>query len=424
MRAVKDIRRSIAHAPVDTLPKADAAVLHDLLGQLAEDARPPRVPWGIVTTIMRIPGARFAVAAVVLLLVGLVIGRLVDLTGPAYALEQTIAATRDMRWFHFEYGARTAERPPLREAWVERGPDGRVENIRVDYYAPDKEGRWGLYMVTVWRQGLAQDWHRQNNTLKTFTDENFTAAMLRFADRYDPKGALEHLGALQAKGRVVVEIPPPGGRPSLIVVTATYEPNTFLTEGTSPAMREVFLVDPESKLIQSVTVHAWRDGAYKESGTWWYRDYNEPFAPGTFDIDTVVPADAHRVDVTATAFGLEQGDLTKEQIAVKIVRDLFEALIAKDYDRAIRVYGVWHTNPETRAATWNLLRSLNVRRIVSIGDPLPPPPMLHMSALRVPCIIEIQKDGQVVEVQLDELYAAPVLGHRDRWHVFGALGPK
>ncbi|OHB62871.1 MAG: hypothetical protein A2Y77_00195 [Planctomycetes bacterium RBG_13_62_9] len=176
-------------------------------------------------------------------------------------------------------------------------------------------------------------------------------------------------------------------------------------------------------LIRSVEISTWRDGAYVSCGLWRYCDYNEPFDPALFDLEDEVPTDVTRIDLATLDFGLEQNGLTKEQCAVNIVRALFEALIAEDYDKAIKIYGIWHTNPETKPATWECIKNLNVVRIVSIGDPLPPLPMAHMTSLRVPCTIEVQKEGQTVQVQLDQLSASPVLGNSRRWHVYGKINP-
>jgi hypothetical protein len=407
--------RRIEELVVNLRHPADAAMHNRILGHLLDtwrqrqeqrSAHQRSAPW---ETLMRKPITKFSLAATAILAAALVVPLLTTSSTPAYALEQTIDATRNMRWFHLKY-CRAADDDTLqREAWVERGDDGHVRNVRVNFS--------GQNVTEVWRQGHLETWNRGNNTLRLLEDEYSTAIMVRFAERYDPKGAIEHLRRMEGEGKVQVEVKPSRGGVRPVVVAATYEPNTFLVDHPSPPVRELYLVDPQSKLLQSVEVYLLQDGVSSPAGVWRYCDYNQPFEPGIFDLESELPPDIKRIDINqATAgLGVERGDLTKEEIALKVVRDFLEALIAEDYDEALRIYV--DMDAERKAALRPRLENWHVVRIVAIGTPLPPPPPTAPGALRVPCTVEVQTESQAVEVRRGTLYACPVPGHNDHWCV-------
>jgi hypothetical protein len=89
---------------------------------------------------------------------------------------------------------------------------------------------------------------------------------------------------------------------------------------------------------------------------------NKPIDPKVFDLD--LPEDVVRSDWIKRPPGLVNGGLTKEQMATKVAREFFEALIAKDYDKAGLIYsGI----PAERMKA--VFGRLNVLRIVEIGTP-------------------------------------------------------
>ncbi len=405
--------RSIEMLVANLRHPADAGTHDRILGHLLDtwkrhqEQRSAGLRPTLWEILMRKRITKFGLAATAILVVTLLASLLTTSSTPAYALDQTVEATRNMRWFHLKYGRARDDDTLQREAWVERGDDGQVRNVRVNFCEQN--------MTEVWRQGHLETWNRGNNTLLLGEDEYSNAMMVRFADRYDPKGAIEHLRRMEGEGKVRVEVEQSsdGVRPAL--VTATYEPNTFLVDRPCPAVRELFFVDPGSKLLQSVEIYLLKDGAPSPAGVWRYCDYNQPFEPGIFDLQSELPADIKRIDINqATAgLGVERGGLTKEEIAIKVVRDFFQALIARDYDEALRIYG--DTDAARKAALRRRFENWHVVRIVAIDAPLPPPPQTATGTLRVPCTIEVQKDGQTVEVQRCTLYPCPVLGHNDHW---------
>lgn len=82
-----------------------------------------------------------------------------------------------------------------------------------------------------------------------------------------------------------------------------------------------------------------------------------------------------------------QGNLSDEEIAIEVVRQFFQAMIAKDFVKATKLYeGLSYEYAEKEFGKSNYLR------IVSIGKPIP-----YKRGFRVPCTIEIEMDGKVIQ---------------------------
>jgi hypothetical protein len=195
-------------------------------------------------------------------------------------------------------------------------------------------------------------------------------------------------------------------------------PNIFITEGTSPQMREIASVDHVTKLVTSIELYKLKDGEYVGCGVWEYPDYDTLFEPGIFNLEGEAPADVKRLDLMTLDIGLEQTDLTKKEIAVKVVRSFLQALIAKDYDRAIKIYG--YEDPDEKEGLLKSFEKLNIVRIISIDEPITPRLEFDSQGrLKVPCKVELEEDGQIIEWQIEDVFAQRVTGHPNRWRVEG-----
>jgi hypothetical protein len=271
-------------------------------------------------------------------------------------------------------------------------------------------------MVAVWKEGRTQYWTKKKKTLKFFEDAIYTKKMVGFARRYDPTRTVENMYDLERKGDVEIEIQEPANKTDPIILTCTYLPNTFITEGTSPQMREIVFIDQATKLVTSIELYELKNGKYVGKGIWEYPDYDTLFEPGIFDLEGEVPANVKRLDLMTLDIGLEQTDLTKKEIAVKVVRGFLQALIAKDYDRVVKIYG--YEDPDEKEELLKRFEKLNVVRIISIDDPI----TLHFDGrgeFEVPCKVELEEDGQIIEWQIEDVFAQRVIGHPNRWCVKG-----
>ena len=354
--------------------------------------------------------ARLSQAAVIALALAAsagLIGLLNKSAGPLYALEQTIDAVKDIRYFHFQYLGDSDEL--LKEAWIEYDPNNSVRNVRVDFYG----GRIGTRATMVWSPAATQYWQPDTNDLFIYDDQEYTDKVLFFVRRYDPKQAIPYLQERAQHGGIEIEIGQPVNNTDPILVTVTYEPNTYMIDRPKPRMRELFHIDPSTKLITQVQTGTFREGRFVGQGVYEYVDYNRPFGPRIFDLRNEVPPDANVSDTTGILMGVEQGQLSDEEIAVKVVREFLEAWASKDYDRAIQIHG-YAVRGETKGIREKLLLPKNILRVISVGPAVVPE--RPMSGLLVPCEVEYEENGQTRSGPL-EFYTSEAA--RGRWRIRG-----
>jgi hypothetical protein len=322
-----------------------------------------------------------AFAALALLALAGLIGLLGKSTGPAYALEQTVEAVKDIRYFHFQLRTNASE--PEREAWIEYDPNRVTPRVRVNYY--------NLRTAATWDGGISQYWWQDTRELCIFDDQEYTDKILHFVRRYDPRQAITYLQerARQQDIQIAIHQPDKGAEP--ITVTVTYGPNTFLVGSPKKPMREQFYIDPVTKLITRVEIEGLVEGRYVRAGTWDYVDYNRPFEPRIFDLRQEVPPDVNVSDTTGIPMGLAQGQLSDEEIAVKVVREFLESWAAQDYGRAAQIHG-YTALGEATSIREKLLRRKSILRVISVGPPIAAEPPL--TGLLVPCEVKYEENGQ------------------------------
>lgn len=410
MKSADNIRELIKKLRIRPGANMDRKV-HDGISQALEEweqTKPVLTEHNIGRIIMKSQITKFAAAAAIIIVAAISITFLDKAVTPAYAIEQTIEASRNIKYLHFMYSG-SSDNIPAKEAWLEYDERGQIKNVRVNWYYMK-----GGDMVMVWKEGKTQMWLKKSKILKFFEDEIYTAKILFFVQSYDPTRAVEHIYELQKKGDVEIVIEEPSNGTDPIVITATFLPNTFLLEGQMPQMREIFFVDQTTKLVTAIEIYELKDGEYIDRGVWSYPDYDKLFEAGVFDLEKEVPADVKHLDLMKLDVGLEQTTLTKEEIAFKVVREFFEAWIAKDYERAVKIHG--YHNPDQKPGIQKKLEKLNIIRIISIGEPFPPPPDRSKGCLGVPCITEVEKNGEIFEWQVD-LFVGRVMGHPNRWSI-------
>lgn len=325
------------------------------------------------------------VAAAALVVGGLAatVAILENSTGPAYALEQTVEAVKDIRYFHFRLLDQRQNKD--KEAWVEYDPDGRLEKVRVNFLR--------MNSVMVWSRDVTQFLKTDVDELDIFNDMEYTDKILFFARRHDPKNAVEYLRKLEAEGAVRIEIGAPSGRPELIPVTVTYEPNTYMIGAPMPQMREVLHIDPATKLISYIDVSAhFKDkGIWGDLGVWEYLDYNQPFDPNIFDLEKEIGKDTTPFNTLGSDLGVEQGSISDAETAVKVAEEFLSAWKSKDYDRAVRIHG--YTSKANRDEVLQMLNKSELLQIVEIGDPFPAERPMRGYCLS--CTLELEQDSKV-----------------------------
>ena len=95
-----------------------------------------------------------------------------------------------------------------------------------------------------------------------------------------------------------------------------------------------------------------------------------------------LPKDIVTVDQINQKVGLEKGNLTDDEIATKVAKEFFEALIAEDYEKAgLIMEGM---PAEKMKESYG---SFKFRRIFEVGKPVPGP-IPEMKAIQVPVTVE------------------------------------
>ena len=253
----------------------------------------------------------------------------------------------------------------------------------------------------------------------------------------DPKLTVERLNEKASNSKVKTEVVEPSNVSEPITITATSLPNESLNEeylqkvaaakkanadersvdatSVDPNMlchRMVLYIDQATKLVTSIDLFRLKDGTYEKTAAIEYLDYNQPIAASVFAL--TIPADAMVIDQTSQEVGLLQGNLTEQEIAVEVVRQFMEAMIARDYTKASPLYeGI---PAETLAKEFSPLKIL---KIVSIGEPVP---STMTGGYKVPCVLEIEKkNGKIKQWSPNGPFVRQVHGQPGRWTICGGI---
>ncbi len=350
--------------------------------------------------IMKSSITRITAAAVIIIAVAISVTILDKSVTPAYALDQTIEANHSVRYLHIKEIMVEHEDEP-KEFWFECYEDGRIKNVRmyISSWDSPKDGA----KVIVWKENIAQAWMKKKNVLETVRDKAVADKMLKFLEAFDPRLVVERLYKQQAEGKVKIEIEEPSDKSKPIVVTAT-----------GPSRRDVLFVDQATKLVTAIKFYHLKDGEYQYQSMLELNGYNQPIDAKVFTLDDV-PADVIRLDQTTREVGLEQGNLTDEEVAAEVVRKFFEALIAENYAGAGQFF---------EGAPADLIQKafghLKFLRIISIG-PVGPHPEPETGGLVVPCTVEIEHEGETAEWKLETIGVREVYNQPGRWTIFGGI---
>ncbi|MFH1614642.1 MAG: zf-HC2 domain-containing protein [Planctomycetota bacterium] len=355
--------------------------------------------------IMNSKITKYSAAAVIIIAAVFSITLLDKSTSVAYAIEQTIEASHSVRYLHIQSSVSPDQEHG--KVWVEFDEAGQVKNVRIDL--PEWAGGGDGPKLVIWKDNKAQLWMKKKKSLVTIKDKTVAAQMVKMAEELDPKLAAERLQRKKEQGKIELEIEEPKDKAELIVITAT-----SIEKDDSPFQRVVLFVDQATKLVISTELYKLQGGQYQKVMTLEYYDYNQPIDPKMFTMDDI-PDDVMRVDQTTQEIGLAQGDLTGKEIAVKVIRQFYEALIAKDYAEAGRLFeGI----PAEKIQ--EIFGNMNIVRIVSIGEAVPHP-MPGVGGFQVHCKIEIEKNGVKSIYEPYGPGVRPVHGQPGRWGIHGGV---
>ena len=332
---------------------------------------------------------KLVIAASILVIISATLHLLDRSTGPAYALEQSTNAIEDIKHFHFKLNT-GPEQTVEREAWVQYDPNGQIKQVRVNYYALDN--------VMVWKEGVTQYWKQKQNALLLFEDQAYTDKIMYFVNRHDPKHSLAYLRGLEQSGKVHIEYQTQESDSDPIYFTVFYEPNTYILDAPKPAMKEIYEIDPLTKLIAQIKVFYLNINPEKSHLVWEYVDYNQPRSSQFFDLTQEVPDDCNRVDFTNTPFGLNQTTQSDQEIAIELVQAFLQAWMNQDANEAFRLHGFSDSKDKIRVTTW--MNKAHLNHIQSIGQPQTPIPPKH-GGFSVQAVLDVTQSGQEKTISLD-----------------------
>src|SRR3989339_1703552 len=236
MRTTDNIYKKIKNLNVTASGQLDNKINDCLNSALAENKKQTSAAHqpNIWTIIMKSKITKFAVAAAIIIAALLSIAIFDESIPTAYAIEQTIEANGNITYFHFKYyNSINDQNTVAKEAWVAYDNDN-ISNVRVNYTS----AFFGYDMVQVWNYGSAKQWEKNQKTLTYINDSNFSDKIVYFGNRFNPRGAIEYLLKREEKGEMTTKIQEPSNKNSPIIVTADYEPNTYLIGKDLPAFRE------------------------------------------------------------------------------------------------------------------------------------------------------------------------------------------
>jgi hypothetical protein len=148
-----------------------------------------------------------------------------------------------------------------------------------------------------------------------------------------------------------------------------------------------------------------------------FSDYNVPIPEKFFSIRGELPKDVRIADQLNQLIGVAQENMTDEQAAAETVRQLFQALVDKDYKK---VGLIWCGEIEEYAK--EEFGGLNVAKIISIGPPVPQPDW-DAHGFKVPCELEVVNHDRQKAIWKPDVYVRPGddEAHPDRWNITGGL---
>ncbi|MHC4743009.1 MAG: hypothetical protein ACYS8Z_13925 [Planctomycetota bacterium] len=275
----------------------------------------------------------------------------------AYALDDSIEAHNSIRWLRINHTAVFSENASERRE-VLLGCDERGQITSMRFELSGSNGIMGPLTV-IQKSGRSEAWLSKHN-LHVVGYGSATEAVFSYnVYELDPMFLLRRLTEQHAGGEAVVHIDEPEEKEAPIVITVTYPKGS-----RSENWEKVIYVDQTTNLVRRIEKFERSDSENPYKETLEFSDYNKEIDPGKFTLDGEVSADAKVVDMSGVQIGMFQGDMTDEEIATKLTKAFFEAVIAEDFDRAGRLYlGA----PGSLIA--NAFKGVNAVKILSVGDP-------------------------------------------------------
>ena len=405
MKPAENIEKLIKNLDldIDTNAKTDQKILKELFEahEKSQKMKSVLVRPNIRRKIMNNRITKFAVAAVVLAAVVLSITIFDNTAQEAYAIEQSIKASHTVETLHIRQyrSSEAVANGQYDEAYVKYDPSGKFESARMEFAQPPDGPK-----TIVWSNNIAKVWMHSKKSVWIIREPKMAREMEEMAVQLDPKRTLQNLYEMQQKGEQDVKITEPEEEGDLITIEVVHDKG-----------REVFYVDPESKLLVRFEKQILNGQDYVVTSAMEISGYNEPIDENVFTLGDL-PKDVFVVDQVNQEIGLAQGNLSDDEIVVEVATQFFQALIDEDYAKAGLL---WEgLPPEQIKTTFHIVKFV---RIVSIGKVVPHSDPLTRG-LSISCEIEMEH-AETGERMTETINPGirKVQGSPDRWTIFGGI---
>ncbi len=404
MKPADEIRQLFKKAELGVNPDADEKVFEDVFGAHKETTKNvPAMPeiWRI---IMKSRKAQFTAAAVVVLITYLCLQIPRNLVSPVYALQDTIEASNSVRYLHVKGFIMFGGEKWDSESWMEFDEYGKLRRFRHQAerfttgpigpltFVNDGNGSY------IWLPNL-------NLCLKRSSESGIPSHLLqREISGLDPKLAFEKLRRQAGNGEIILDVNEPDQKNQPIVLVVTYP-----AENRSANWKKVLYVNQATRLVEKEEKFVKWGDRHQHVLTTEFFDYNQQIDPEMFNIKEELPENVTMIDQSEQEFGLAQGDMTDEEIAVEVTSQCVQALIAKDYDKAGRLFA------GLPGFLTEKMLGVNVLKIISVGPAHPDPdPDLSQMICFGKALGEV--GGRYFEFDAN-IRVAPVSSQPGRWTI-------
>jgi outer membrane protein assembly factor BamE (lipoprotein component of BamABCDE complex) len=315
-----------------------------------------------------------------------VIGILQNGGQATYALEQTTKAYHSIRTIHLRMfrGQAGSTSHEFMDCWAKYDDAGWVTNFRRNFYGDVHKDDSNL-RFTVWNEGILKTWIPLKNVVTNIKVNNEEKYWEHFARNYDPKLLFERLYDLQKNKAVKLEINEPVKGEGPIYVKAV---------NSDEKTRLELVVDRQTKLVKQFSRYHLGEQNDKLDFRIEYLAYNQPIDQSVFILGGI-PDDAKVVDRidrvvrVDQVVGLEEDNLTHNEIAARVVHESLNAAVEKDYEEVSRL--VVDQIGDTIGGFVEEEFGAKLVRVISIGQPKPH--TVWPNILCVPSEIEIEDEG-------------------------------
>ena len=355
--------------------------------------------------------AQFTAVAMVVLATYLCLQIPKSLVAPAYALQDTIDAYNSIRYLHVKSFRMVDEQKWDSESWIEFDEYGRPARFR---YQQNRIGNQIGPATFVHDGDGSHTWLPNLNLCFTRSGKSAIASLLlqREVSDVDPKMVIEKLRRQARDGEIILDVNEPDQKTEPIVLVVTYP-----AESRSANWKKVLYIDQATRLVKKEEKFEMRDGQYQHELTTEFFDYNQQIDPEMFNLDRELPENVIVIDQSDKEVGLNQGDMTDEEIAAEVTQQFLQALSASDFSKAGQLLlGV----PDFFIETLSGGGGGNESRIISVG-PVHRNPDPDSKGMMCLCKILFESEGQYYENDI-KMSVMPVSGQPGRWMIYGADG--